>query len=132
MFLAGAGAAISNIAHSKAQAHGMSAKMAAASDAAPVNQPVSALPCPALSSPLSVSSHTGAQSASGSSCTDELRGAKTNGVPTTPISKVEPPRIVNPVGSVTASAMMPSGMPYFILFILLMCGYVVLPFVCVY
>ena len=95
--------------------------MAAASDAAPVNQPVSALPCPALSSPLSVSSHTGAQSASGSSCTDELRGAKTNGVPTTPISKVEPPRIVNPVGSVTASAMMPSGMPYFILFILLMC-----------
>lgn len=110
MFLAGAGAAISNISHSKAQAHAMGAKMAAASDAGPMNQPVSALPCPALSSPLSVSSHTGTQSASGSSCTDELRGGKTNGVPTTPISKVEPQRIANPGVSVTASAMMPSGM----------------------
>ncbi|XP_008450266.2 protein TIFY 6B-like isoform X5 [Cucumis melo] len=111
MFLAGAGAAISNISHSKAQAHAMGAKMAAASDAAPMNQPVSALPCPALSSPLSVSSHTGTQSASGSSCTDELRGGKTNGVPTTPISKVEPQRIANPGVSVTASAMMPSAVP---------------------
>ncbi|KAL0540273.1 hypothetical protein IC582_024507 [Cucumis melo] len=111
MFLAGAGAAISNISHSKAQAHAMGAKMAAASDAGPMNQPVSALPCPALSSPLSVSSHTGTQSASGSSCTDELRGGKTNGVPTTPISKVEPQRIANPGVSVTASAMMPSAVP---------------------
>ncbi|KAA0058411.1 protein TIFY 6B-like isoform X1 [Cucumis melo var. makuwa] len=111
MFLAGAGAAISNISHSKAQAHAMGAKLAAASDAAPMNQPVSALPCPALSSPLSVSSHTGTQSASGSSCTDELRGGKTNGVPTTPISKVEPQRIANPGVSVTASAMMPSAVP---------------------
>ncbi|XP_031741308.1 protein TIFY 6B isoform X4 [Cucumis sativus] len=111
MFLAGAGAAISNLTHSKAQAHAMGAKMAAASDAAPMNQPVSALPCPALSSPLSVSSHSGTQSASGSSCTDELRGGKTNGGPTTPISKVEPQRIVNPVVSVTASAMMPSAVP---------------------
>ncbi|XP_038892527.1 protein TIFY 6B-like isoform X2 [Benincasa hispida] len=111
MFLAGAGAAISNIAHPKAQAHGMGAKMTTASEAAPINQPVSALPCPALSSPLSVSSHTGAQSASGSSCTDELKGAKTNGVPTTPISKIEPQRKVNPVGPVTASAMMPSAVP---------------------
>lgn len=113
MFLAGAGSAISNIAHSNSQAHGMGAKIAAASDAMPMNQPVSALPSPALSSPMSVSSHTGAQSASGSSCTDELRGAKTNGVPTTPISKGELPRIVNAVGAVAATAMMPSGMSYF-------------------
>ena len=113
MFLAGAGASISNIAHQKAQAqaHGMGAKMAAASDGAPKNQPVSTLPCPALSSPLSVSSHTGAQSGSGSSCSDELGGVKTNGLPTTPISKGEPPRIVNAVGPVAATAMLPSGMP---------------------
>ncbi|KAG7031472.1 Protein TIFY 6B [Cucurbita argyrosperma subsp. argyrosperma] len=111
MFLAGAGAAISKIAHPKAQPHGMGAKMAAASDVAPTNQPVPTLPCPALSSPLSVSSHTGAQSASGSSCTDELRGAKSNRVHTTPISKGEPLRIVNPIGSVTATAMMPSAVP---------------------
>ncbi|XP_022942018.1 protein TIFY 6B-like isoform X4 [Cucurbita pepo subsp. pepo] len=111
MFLAGAGAAISKIAHPKAQPHGMGAKMAAASDVAPTNQPVTTLPCPALSSPLSVSSHTGAQSASGSSCTDELRGAKSNRVHTTPISKGEPLRIVNPIGSVTATAMMPSAVP---------------------
>ncbi|XP_022975236.1 protein TIFY 6B-like isoform X5 [Cucurbita maxima] len=110
MFLAGAGAAISKIAHPKAQPHGIGAKMAAASDVPPPNQPVTTLPCPALSSPLSVSSHTGAQSASGSSCTDELRGAKSNRVPT-PISKGEPLRIVNPIGSVTATAMMPSAVP---------------------
>ncbi|XP_023527020.1 protein TIFY 6B-like isoform X2 [Cucurbita pepo subsp. pepo] len=113
MFLAGAGASISNIAHQKAQAqaHGMGAKMAAASDGAPKNQPVSTLPCPALSSPLSVSSHTGAQSGSGSSCSDELGGVKTNGLPTTPISKGEPPRIVNAVGPVAATAMLPSAVP---------------------
>lgn len=111
MFLAGAGSAISNMAHPKGQAHGMGAKMAA-TDAAPLNQPGSALPCPALSSPLSVSSHTGAQSGSGSSCTDDLRVAKPNGVPTTPMSKAEPPRIVSAVEPVAATAMMPSGTTY--------------------
>ncbi|XP_028767137.1 protein TIFY 6B [Neltuma alba] len=71
----------------------------------PVSQPLNALPCPGLSSPLSVSSHTGAQSRSGSTSTDELLAAKTTGVTTTPVSKAEPPKKVN------ATAMLPSAVP---------------------
>ncbi|KAI9082126.1 hypothetical protein K1719_035866 [Acacia pycnantha] len=71
----------------------------------PVSQPINTLPCPSLSSPLSVSSHTGTQSRSGSTSSDELRAAKTIGVPTTPVSKVEPPKVV------IATAMLPSAVP---------------------
>lgn len=71
----------------------------------PVSHPINTSPCPGLSSPLSVSSHTGTQSRSGSSSTDELLAVKTTGVPTTLVSKVEPPKVVN------ATAMLPSAVP---------------------
>lgn len=109
MFLAGNGSSMaSNGANLKAQVQGPSLKLAAA-DGVPVNQPIST-PHSALSSPLSVSSHTGAQSGSGSTSTDELMAAKPTGVPSSPVSKVEPPKMINAVGSVAASPMMPSGM----------------------
>lgn len=109
MLLAGSGSSMaSNGANLKAQVQGPSSKLAAA-DGVPVNQPTSTPPS-ALSSPLSVSSHTGAQSGSGSTSTDELMAAKTTGVSNSPVSKVEPPKIMNAVGSVAASPMMPSGM----------------------
>ena len=65
----------------------------------PVSQPANTSPGSGLSSPLSVSSHTGIQSGSGSTSTD-----KTTGVPTTPVCNVEPPKIVS------ATTMLTSGM----------------------
>ncbi|XP_068326165.1 protein TIFY 6A-like isoform X1 [Pyrus communis] len=85
----------SSAAQPKAQAP--SAKLAV-EDGVPVNQPTN-IPPPALSSPLSVSSHTGAQSVSGSTSTDELMSARTTGRPTSPVNKMEAPSII------------PSGVP---------------------
>ncbi|KAJ1437889.1 Tify domain [Sesbania bispinosa] len=92
----------SNMAHAKAQAPG--SKLVAV-DGVSVSQPANTPPCSGLSSPLSVSSHTGAQSGSGSTSTDEFLAAKTTGVPTTPVSNVEPPKIVN------AATMLTSAVP---------------------
>lgn len=110
MFLAGNGSSVaSNAANLKAQVQAPSSK-SAAGDGVPVNQPINTPPS-ALSSPLSVSSHTGALSGSGSTSTDELMAAKkTTGVPNCPVSKVEPPKIINAAGSVSTTPMMPSGM----------------------
>lgn len=110
MFLAGNGSSVaSNVTNLKAQVQGPSSKLAAG-DGVPVIQPINTPPS-ALSSPLSVSSHTGAQSGSGSTSTDELMAAKkTTGVPNSPVSKVEAPKIINAVGSVSTTPMMPSGM----------------------
>lgn len=109
MHLAQNGSSIpSNGAH---LAQAPSAKLAV-EDGVLVNQPINTPPR-ALSSPLSISSHTGAQSASGSTSTDELMAAKTTGLPTTPVSKVEPPKIGNAVGSVAATSMIHSGMPLY-------------------
>ncbi|XP_024030701.1 protein TIFY 6B [Morus notabilis] len=109
MFLAGSASSMpSNAANLKAQVLAPSSKLGAA-DGVPVNQPMNTSNSP-LSSPLSVSSHTSPQSGSGSTCTDELMAAKTTGIPTT-VSKMEPPKIMNAVGSVPATAMMPSAVP---------------------
>ncbi|GMY18238.1 Protein TIFY 6B [Fagus crenata] len=111
MFLAGNGSSIaSNAAHPKAQVQAPSSKLAAA-EGVPVNQPINSQPGSGLSSPLSVSSHTGAQSGSGSTSNDELKAAKATGSPTTPVSKVEPPKIANMVGSVTATPLFPTPVP---------------------
>lgn len=80
----------------------------------PISQPINASSCPGLSSPLSVSSRTGTQSRSGSTSSDELLVAKTTGVPTTPVSRVERPKAVN------ATAMLPSGM-ILLLFLAMLC-----------
>lgn len=103
MLLAGSGlSAASNMAQPEVQAH--SSKFAAG-DGVPVSQPINIPPGSGLSSPLSVSSHTGARSASGSSSNDEFQAAKTSrGATTTSVSKVETPKVVN------ATAMFPSGM----------------------
>ncbi|KAF5442773.1 hypothetical protein F2P56_035395 [Juglans regia] len=110
MFLAGNGSSITfNTAHPKAQVQAPSSKLAVG-DGVPLNQPKNTQPCSGLSSPLSVSSHTGAQSLSGSTSNDELMEAKTAGVSITPVSKVEP-RKANVVGSVTVTSMFPSAVP---------------------
>nr|AGV54585.1 hypothetical protein [Phaseolus vulgaris] len=77
----------------------------AAGDGMPATQPGSTPPGSGLSSPISVSSHTAAQSGSGSTSTDEFLAAKTTGVPTTPICIVEPPKVV------CATAMLTSAVP---------------------
>ncbi|XP_029128293.1 protein TIFY 6B isoform X1 [Cajanus cajan] len=77
----------------------------AAGDGVPVSQPANTPPGSRLSSPLSVSSHTGAPSGSGSTSTDEFLAAKTTGVPTTPVSNVEPPKVVS------ATTMLTSAVP---------------------
>ncbi|KAM5566857.1 protein TIFY 6B-like [Rosa sericea] len=108
MILAQNGCSIpSNGAHSKATAP--RAKLAA-EDGVPVNQTINTPPS-AFPSPLSVSSHTGTQSVSGSTSTDELMAAKTTGLPTTPVSKVEPPKTANAVKSVAATSMIHSAIP---------------------
>ncbi|KAK7837062.1 protein TIFY 6B isoform X1 [Quercus suber] len=102
MLLAGNGSIASNAAHPKAQVQAPSSKLAAA-DGVTVNQSINTHPCSGLSSPLSVSSHTGAQSGSGSTGNDESMAAKTTGAPTTPVSKAVPlqmPKMVAPFPSV--------------------------------
>lgn len=79
-------------------------KLAAAGDGVAATQPANTPPGSGISSPISVSSHSGAQSGSGSTSTDEFLAAKTTGVPITPVSIVEPPKIV------TATTMLASGM----------------------
>ncbi|KHN21579.1 Protein TIFY 6B [Glycine soja] len=71
----------------------------------PVSQPANTSPGSGLSSPLSVSSHTGVQSGSGLTSTDEFLAAKTTGVPNTPICNVEPPKVVS------ATTMLTSAVP---------------------
>lgn len=110
MLLAGNGSPISsNIAQPKVQLQATSPKPAAA-DVSPVKQPITTPPGSRLSSPLSASSHSGTQSGSGSTGTEEIVAAKTTGVATTPVSKLEPPKLASAMGSVDATTMIPSGM----------------------
>ncbi|MED6204450.1 hypothetical protein PIB30_009463 [Stylosanthes scabra] len=76
-----------------------------AGDSVPVSQPANTPPCSGVPSPLSVSSHTGAHSGSGSTSTDEFLTAKSTGIPTASVSKVEPPKVVS------ATAMLTSAVP---------------------
>ncbi|CAK7326788.1 unnamed protein product [Dovyalis caffra] len=105
MFLAGNGSSISsNLAQPKVQVQASSSKPATA-DASPVNQPVMPTPpCSRLSSP----SHTGAQSGSGSTSTEEIMATKTTGAVTTPVTKPEHPKTANVVESVATTTMIPS------------------------
>ncbi|KAJ9153059.1 hypothetical protein P3X46_026548 [Hevea brasiliensis] len=108
MFLAGQDSSISsNMALPKIQVHAPSSKPIA-TDVNPVNHNVTTPPCSRLSSPLSVSSQTGAQSGSGSTSTEEIMATKTTGVATTPVSKLDTPKLTSAMGSVAATTMMPS------------------------
>ncbi|RDY04259.1 Protein TIFY 6B, partial [Mucuna pruriens] len=103
MLLAGNSlSASSNVAQPKVQ---VPVSKLAGGDGVLVSQPAITPPGSGLSSPISVSSHTGAQSGSGSTSTDEFLAAKTTGVPTTAVSNVEPPNAVN------ATAMLTSAVP---------------------
>ncbi|XP_065856361.1 protein TIFY 6B-like [Euphorbia lathyris] len=104
MLLAGNGSSISQ---PKIQVQEPSSKPVA-SDCSPLTHPVSTSPSSRLSSPLSVSSHAAAQSGSGSTSTEENLAAKTTGAATTPISKVDTPKIATGTGSVNASTLIPS------------------------
>ena len=110
MLLAGNGSSISsNLAQPTVQVQASSSKPAAA-DLSPVNQPrMSTPPYSRLSSP----SHTGAQSGSGSTSTEEIMATKTTGAVTTHVTKPEHPKTANVVGSVTTTTMIPSGMIFF-------------------
>ncbi|KAI5394536.1 protein TIFY 6B [Lathyrus oleraceus] len=106
MLLAGNGlSAASNTAQPEVQAP--SSKFVSDDDGVPMSPPVNIPPFSAISSPLSVSSHTGPQSGSGSVCSDEFLTAKTSRgpTPTTSASKVETPKVVN------ATTMFPSAIP---------------------
>ncbi|XP_022776456.1 protein TIFY 6B-like isoform X2 [Durio zibethinus] len=108
MFLAGNGSSMaSNVAHPKFQVQTPISKPVQV-DNVPANQLINTQLSSGISSPLSVSSHTGSQSRSGSSGTEELMVCKTTRTPTTPISKVEPKKLVNTIESVAATGMMPS------------------------
>lgn len=85
----------------------------AAGDGVPSTQPANTPPGSGLSSPISVSSHTGAQSGSGSTSTDEFLAAKTTGVPTTPVSNVEPPKVVSAATMLTSGMLMISFLTLF-------------------
>ncbi|XP_075658189.1 protein TIFY 6B-like isoform X2 [Castanea sativa] len=108
MLLAGNGSIASNTAHPKAQVQAPSSKLAAA-DGVTVNQPINTHPCSGLSSPLSVSSHTGAQSGSGSTGNDEVMATKTTGAPTTPVSKAVPLQMPKMVVSFPSVAPVPQA-----------------------
>ncbi|WJX10318.1 hypothetical protein P8452_01057 [Trifolium repens] len=84
-----------------------SSKFASGDDGVPMSPPVNIPPSSGISSPLSVSSHTGPQSGSGSSSSDEFLAAKTSRgpTPTTSASKVETPKVVN------ATTMFTSAIP---------------------
>ncbi|KAK9275996.1 hypothetical protein L1049_005527 [Liquidambar formosana] len=111
MFLAGNGSLMaSKAAHPRAQVQAPISKLAT-TDGGVVNQPMNTPPCSGLSSPISVSSHTGAQSGSGSTSTDELMTSKTTGAQVTPVSKPDPPKTVSSLGSVGATTMIPSAVP---------------------
>jgi len=107
MFLAGNGSSISSkSAQPKVQVQAFSSKPAAA-DVSPVNHPImSTPPCSSLSSP----SHTGAQSGSGSTSTEEIMATKTTGPVTIPVIKPDHAKTGNVVGSVATTTMIPSGM----------------------
>lgn len=105
MFLAGNGTPMaSSMGQQRAQVPVAASKLAAG-DGILANQPMNTSPCSGLSSPMSVSSHPVAQSGSRSTSADEVLAAKTTGVTSAPVSKVDSPKI----HSVASTPMMPSG-----------------------
>ncbi|KAH9794596.1 protein TIFY 6B [Citrus sinensis] len=109
MLLAGNGSFIAPImAQPKVQVQAPSSKPTTV-DGVTGNQPVSTPPGTGHSSPISVSSHTGTQSASGSTSTEEPMAAKTIGLTTTHICKPETPNMEKAVGSVAATAVTSAG-----------------------
>uniref|UniRef100_A0A2C9U6Z6 Protein TIFY n=2 Tax=Manihot esculenta TaxID=3983 RepID=A0A2C9U6Z6_MANES len=108
MFMAGKSSSIAcNMLQSKCQVQPPSSK-SIATDVSPAKHGATTPPCSRLSSPLSVSSQTGAQSGSGSTSTEEIVATKTTEVATTPVSKLDTQKLTSAIGSVAATTLMPS------------------------
>uniref|UniRef100_A0A7N0VM38 Protein TIFY n=1 Tax=Kalanchoe fedtschenkoi TaxID=63787 RepID=A0A7N0VM38_KALFE len=114
MFLAGNGSCLvtGEAHHPGAQVRPPTPKLEV-TDVLPVNQRIIAQPSSAISSPISVSSHNGAQSMSGSTNTDELVANKPATLPFNPDCKMDPPKPIQALGSAAAPAMIPRGIPQF-------------------
>ncbi|KAJ4841310.1 hypothetical protein Tsubulata_025693 [Turnera subulata] len=107
MLLAGNGTSTSsNLAQAPIQHQTPTSKNAA--DVSHVKENIVTPSSPGRSSPLSVSSHTGAQSGSGSTSTEEILAIKTTAIAITPVSKLETPKITS-MGTGAATAIIPSG-----------------------
>ncbi|KAF8389962.1 hypothetical protein HHK36_024482 [Tetracentron sinense] len=112
MFMAGNGSSTNaNMTHPRARVQAPTPRQLAG-DGVHGNQSHAASPCSGLSSPMSVTSHAGNQSGSGSSSTDEMIAAKTIGALAAPSSssQLEPPKIVSLLGY-AAATLVPSDVP---------------------
>ncbi|XP_077241101.1 protein TIFY 6B-like isoform X2 [Tasmannia lanceolata] len=105
MFLAANGSAMTAKAANLKSQMQASAPKPSMGDAVHGNQSHVTSPCSGLSSSISVTSHTGAQSGTGSSNTDDLMALKSNGAPS---SQVETPKAVTAISSATTAALMPA------------------------
>ncbi|KAH1122300.1 hypothetical protein J1N35_005460 [Gossypium stocksii] len=125
MFLAGNGSSMaSNSAYPKPPVQTPILKPVQV-DSVPANQLINTQLSFGMPSPLPVSSHAGTQSWSGSTSTEEqiICKASVPPTPSTPISKLESPNLVNTMGSDASTGMMPSGIhpnalkdfPFFVL-----------------
>ncbi|KAI3453159.1 hypothetical protein Pfo_009822 [Paulownia fortunei] len=109
MFLAGNGCVPSNMAQSKLHTQAPASKLAAGR--ALVNQYMNMPSCSGLPSPMSVSSHPIDQSGVSTANNDDVKVSKTVGMSTTLVNKLEPSRVISPIGSVAASAMISAAVP---------------------
>ncbi|KAL2545914.1 Protein TIFY 6B [Forsythia ovata] len=111
ILLAGNGCVSSNMAQPRLCLDTPTSKLAAA-DGALVNQSMNAPPGSALSSPISVSSHPIDQSGSTPPAKNEdIKVSNSLGCSTNLVSKVEPPRMLTSLGSISATAMIASAVP---------------------
>ncbi|KAL6969988.1 hypothetical protein U1Q18_029698 [Sarracenia purpurea var. burkii] len=111
MLLAVYGSSIaSDMAQPRAQVQVPSAKQPGG-DGGVINQLAITPPSSVLSSPMSVSSHPVSQSGGGSPTNYEAKAFVPTVVSSTPVSKVDAPKIVTSLGPLAATTMVPSAAP---------------------
>ncbi|XP_042501672.1 protein TIFY 6B-like isoform X2 [Macadamia integrifolia] len=107
MFLAGNGASMSN--NQRAQVQAPTSQPTVVEGVQGNQSPNSTPPCSGLPSPISVTSHSGAQSGSGSSNNDEGMATKSKGTLIAPSSSQ--PEVVTPIASAAPTTLMPAAVP---------------------
>ncbi|KAL2485015.1 Protein TIFY 6B [Abeliophyllum distichum] len=110
MLLAGNGGVSSNTAQPKLHVQAPNLKPATAPREL-INQTMNKPPCSSLSSPMSVSSHPCDQSGASSANNNDIKVSNAIGISTTLDGKVDTPRLVPSLGSLSASAMISSAVP---------------------
>ncbi|KAL2509730.1 Protein TIFY 6B [Forsythia ovata] len=110
ILLAGNGGVSSNTAQQKLHVQAPNLKPATAPREL-INQTMNKPPCSSLSSPMSVSSHPFDQSGATSANNNDIKVSNAVGISTTLDGKVDTPRLVPSLGSVSASAMISSAVP---------------------